>query len=187
VKFSKPAFTIQKKRKELDLPTYLGQLHFEYVAVLNPRIIVSNLFGGWFDFQNYFDIGKHNHCSWEQEAKEKNTQNKSLSSHWSLCQPPVQSAGGPERLRGIAPNTSKRHRSPEHSVGPDYRQTDKCMMSLKPGTWKIIQELQLQIHMYLAQLNMSFYTRSRSLLGCLTAAAVGFILPPSRYRYWPLS
>lgn len=31
---------------ELNLPTYLGQLHFKYVAVLNPGIIVSNLFGG---------------------------------------------------------------------------------------------------------------------------------------------
>lgn len=52
-------------------------------------------------------------------------------------------------------------------------------MSLKPGTWKIIQELQHQVHMYLAQLNMSLYTRSKSLLGYLTTTAIGFISPLS--------
>lgn len=34
------------KQTKLNLPTYLGQLHFKYVTILNPGIIVSNLFGG---------------------------------------------------------------------------------------------------------------------------------------------
>lgn len=35
---------------KLNLPTYLGQLHFKYVAVLDPGVVVSNLFGGRLDF-----------------------------------------------------------------------------------------------------------------------------------------
>lgn len=34
------------QQTEENVPTYLGQLHFKYVAVLNPGVVVSNFFGG---------------------------------------------------------------------------------------------------------------------------------------------
>lgn len=116
-RFNFPMFTIS-----LQCLTYFCQFDLKAVVVFDAGIIVWNFLRRRLDLADDHDIGENNDPSRENETEEQHGHDEALTRHRGLCEPPVQRAGGSERLRGIIPPANQGHSGPKHCIHPNKGQ-----------------------------------------------------------------
>lgn len=112
--------------------THLCQFHLQVVAVSDAAVKVGNLLCGGLDLEDDHDIGEDNDACGEDETEEQDGHDEALAGHGGLGQPPVQRAGGPEGLRGIASPADQGHGGPETCVQPHKGQAQEGVVAFQP-------------------------------------------------------
>lgn len=88
------------------------------MAVFDAGIKVGNLLCRGLNLEDDHDVGEDDDARGEDETEKEDGQDEALAGNGGLCQPPIQCAGGPERLRGIAPPADQGHGGPESCIDP---------------------------------------------------------------------
>lgn len=113
-------------------PTHLCEFHLQAVVVSNLGIKVGNLFCRRFDLADDHNVGVDNDACRKDETKEEDGHDEGLARHRGLGQPPVQGAGGPERLWSVVSPAYEWHGGPEACVQPHEGQAEEGMVPLQP-------------------------------------------------------
>ena len=117
----------------MQLYTHLCHLHLQIVAAFVPGVVVGDLLGGRLDSEDDLDVGEDDDDGGEDEAAEEDAQDEGPARQGRLRQPPVQSAGGAEGLRGVVSPAHQRHGRPERRVEPDEHQGEEGVTPLQPS------------------------------------------------------
>lgn len=119
------------------------------MAVSDAGIKVRDLFRRGLDLEDDHNVGEDNDARRKDETEEQDGHDEALAGQGGLRQPPVQRAGGPKRLWGVAPPADQGHGGPETCIDPHDGQAQEGMVPFQPCTWNQWSGTDLEFRMHL--------------------------------------